>query len=80
MPCTLTGFIDGDRAVFSKEAITELTQLLCGACRLLDENQIDISDVHATVWSCGACQNVTTHLTEWWARHKKLDDQRKDIR
>ena len=78
MPCTLTGSLEGDAAVFSKEKITELTQLLCGACRLLEENEIDMSKVKAVVYSYGACQERTTKLTTWWKSHKKLDAKREE--
>lgn len=74
MPCTYTGSIEGDRALAASETVTRLAQLLCGACRLLEENGISMAGVKTEPTDFTP---HTTTLYQWWRGHKKIDNERK---
>lgn len=70
MPCTYTGTIEGDRAMFAEEAVTEVTSMLCRTLTLLEDHM-------------KACQKVGVEhylpkdIQIFWKEHKKLDSKRK---
>lgn len=62
MPCTLTGSLEGDRALDAQEArqqVTKLANLLCQTCLSLE--------------SVGELSKLPTPVFRWWQAHKKLD-------
>ncbi len=68
MPCTQTGSIEGDRILGLTESIkivndknTELTRLLCLACR-----RIEISGMR-----------FPNGLGKWWKSHLKVDKKKR---
>ena len=64
MPCTLTGSIEGDLRYSlqcQNKDITELVQLLCSSCKLLEKNKI----------------KMPKKLSKWFEYHKKIDKKSK---
>lgn len=64
MPCTYTGSIEGDRAMAAAEKaekLTEVTAMLCEACKLLDRKQYT--------------HELSQKTINWWYEHKKLDKE-----
>jgi hypothetical protein len=64
MPCYYTGSEAGDNALDAQEArksLTEVTELLCMACKRLDNYNIKLP--HS--------------LAKWWLNHQQIDSQRK---
>ena len=77
MPCTLTGSFEGDRALVSETNVTYLTQLLCGACTLLEANNIDMGGVVVEGLGNDDLVQGAPSLDKWWKDHKKMDRRRK---
>jgi len=65
MPCTFTGSLEGDRALFLREDLDKLTSLLCDLCKRLEKK--GRSDIIA----------ANPRLTKWWKLHKKFDAAKK---
>ena len=77
MPCTLTGSFEGDRALIAGTNVTYLTQLLCGACTLLETNGIDMSTVTVEGLPNADLVKGAPSLDQWWESHKKVDRRRR---
>jgi hypothetical protein len=60
MPCTMTGSIEGDRALAHTNTVTELAQLLCEATRVLKKT--------------GHLNKCSDKLKKWHAEHVKIDE------
>jgi hypothetical protein len=74
MPCTLTGSLEGDRAYLAEEnrkelekKVSELNNLLCTACQLLEAAGVKLTD-HARLYG---------DLGEWWKEHQKVDEKQR---
>lgn len=64
MPCTLTGSIEGDRALSAQEAeaeVTKLARMLCSVMRMLERDGDKLSN----------------EVLSWWKQHKKQDRERR---
>lgn len=66
MPCTITGSLEGDAALYAREAADKLradllkrTQQLCTACKALEANGIAVPSDDG--------------LDTWWEEHKRSD-------
>lgn len=60
MPCTYTGSVEGDLRFWLDESdkkITQVAQLLCKACALLEKEKI----------------KLPKDLKTWWIEHQKID-------
>ena len=60
MPCTYTGSVEGDLRYYlsqSREQVTQVAQLLCKACALLEKEKI----------------KLPKDLKTWWIEHQKID-------
>jgi hypothetical protein len=65
MPCTLTGSIEGDRALGAEEAeaqVTKLARMLCSVMRILEED---------------GRRPLSREVLNWWKQHKKQDRERR---
>ena len=63
MPCTLTGSREGDLEYWleaSHKEITQIAQLLCKACALLEKEKV----------------KLPKDLKTWWTKHQKIDEER----
>jgi len=68
MPCTITGSLEGDAALFAKESLDKcriraqkLNRLLCMLCRDV-ENRAE--------------HPLPSQVAKWWKRHKEIDLRR----
>ena len=69
MPCTLTGSVDGDKALFAGKRVTQITDMLC---RVLTKIERDYK-VETPDWN----RYVAKDITEFWKEHKLTDAERK---
>jgi hypothetical protein len=64
MPCTVTGSIEGDRALDAAEAretATKTTQMLCSICEMVEKR------------GCPSMSRMPADVKAWWVEHKKMD-------
>lgn len=67
MPCTVTGSLEGDRALAHSEAqeeATKVTQLLCKLCKIVENSDGLI---------------LPRDVSKWWESHKKIDAQERKM-
>jgi hypothetical protein len=64
MPCTLTGSREGDLRFYLEESnkkVTEIADMLCKTCKILEDNEI----------------KMPTKIAAWWKKHKEIDKKRR---
>ncbi len=62
MPCTMTGSLEGDRALFYQEESERLTRIACEMAQWLEAS--------------GDLGKCSTETRKWWKEHKAWDAAR----
>ncbi len=78
MPCTYTGSLDGDAAMFARDELDVRERMLCALCRKLEE--VHGEDETKAILRAAARSAKGLHreaIVKWWRDHKKADEARK---
>jgi hypothetical protein len=73
MPCTFTGSIEGDRAMFASERATELVDMLCRMMTIFEEKKLQ--ELYASKYNEKLV--IPKDIMEFWTEHKKVDAKRR---